>query len=63
VLCAPDEERLVASKIDTVRVMAVPADLSVPAGADRRAATVEHEFGGADILINNADGGRLKVTT
>jgi NAD(P)-dependent dehydrogenase (short-subunit alcohol dehydrogenase family) len=66
VLCARDEERLreVASEIKGVRVKAVPADLTAPDGADRLAAVVREEFGGADILINNAGtGSEEKIMT
>jgi len=59
VLCGRDEERLrsVAAEISAVRVVPVAADLTAPDGADRLAAAVEREFGGADILINNAGTG------
>jgi NAD(P)-dependent dehydrogenase (short-subunit alcohol dehydrogenase family) len=66
VLCARDEERLreVASEIKGVRVTAVPADLTAPDGADRLATVVQQEFGGADILINNAGtGSEEKIMT
>jgi NAD(P)-dependent dehydrogenase (short-subunit alcohol dehydrogenase family) len=54
----------VASEISTVRVVAVPADLTVAADVDRLAATVEREFGGADLLINNAGtGSEEKILT
>jgi NAD(P)-dependent dehydrogenase (short-subunit alcohol dehydrogenase family) len=65
-LCARDEERLrsVASEITGVRVLTVAADLAQPAGAAQLAATVEKEFGGADILINNAGtGSEEKILT
>jgi len=66
VLCARDEERLrsVAAEISAVRVATVPADLTAPDGADRLAAAVECEFGGADLLINNAGtGSEEKILT
>ena len=66
VLCARDEERLrsVAAEISAVRVATVPADLTAPDGADRLAAAVEREFGGADLLINNAGtGSEEKILT
>ena len=65
-LCARDEQRLrsVASEITGVRVLAVPADLADPAGAARVAAAVADEFGGADLLINNAGtGSEEKILT
>jgi NAD(P)-dependent dehydrogenase (short-subunit alcohol dehydrogenase family) len=66
VLCARDESRLraVAGELSDVRVLAVPADLTVPGDADRLAAAVAAEFGGADILINNAGtGSEEKILT
>jgi len=62
VLCARDPDRLdaVSSKIKTdfgVRVTAVPADVATADGVDRLAGAVATEFGGADILINNAGTG------
>jgi 3-oxoacyl-[acyl-carrier protein] reductase len=70
VLCARDEERLrlaVAKIKDTsrhVRVIAVPADLTAPDGAEVLGAAVASEFGGADILINNAGtGSEEKILT
>jgi NAD(P)-dependent dehydrogenase (short-subunit alcohol dehydrogenase family) len=66
VLCARDEERLrsVASSIAGVRVLTVAADLTVPADAEKIAAAVQEEFGGADILINNAGtGSEEKILT
>ena len=66
VLCARDEERLreVAAEIQGVRVLPVAADLTAPAGAEGLAAAVEAEFGGADILINNAGtGSEEKILT
>jgi NAD(P)-dependent dehydrogenase (short-subunit alcohol dehydrogenase family) len=61
-LCARDAERLdaTAAQIKTdfsVRVLTVPADLAVPGDAGKVAAAVTAEFGGADILINNAGTG------
>jgi len=59
-LVARDEEKLraVAAELPpAVRVIAVPADLTEPDHAARVALTVEQEFGGADILINNAGTG------
>src|SRR4051812_13591318 len=66
VVCARDEERLrsLAAEISAVRVVAVPADLTAADGADHLAAAVEREFGGADILINNAGtGSEEKILT
>ncbi|MGK5678421.1 SDR family NAD(P)-dependent oxidoreductase [Actinoplanes sp. URMC 104] len=66
VLCARDEQRLraVAESIAGVRVLTVPADLAEPGDAERVAAAVEREFGGADILINNAGtGSEEKILT
>ena len=65
-LCARDEERLraVAAEIADVRVLPVPVDLTDPAAADRIAEAVTAEFGGADILINNAGtGSEEKILT
>ncbi|BCJ55020.1 short-chain dehydrogenase [Actinoplanes sp. NBRC 14428] len=61
-LCARDGERLwaVADTIRTdfpVRVIAVPADIATPDGVALLAGAVDAEFGGADILINNAGTG------
>jgi NAD(P)-dependent dehydrogenase (short-subunit alcohol dehydrogenase family) len=59
-LCARDETRLRAAAAqipEDVRVLTVPADLAVPGEAGRVAAAVTAEFGGADLLINNAGAG------
>jgi len=61
-LCARDAGRLeaVAEQIKAdfgVRVLTVPADIATPAAPDQLAAAVRDEFGGADILINNAGTG------
>ena len=61
-LCARDEERLaqVARSIRDdygVRVIGVAADVGVGDDIGRFVAAVEAEFGGADILINNAGTG------
>jgi NAD(P)-dependent dehydrogenase (short-subunit alcohol dehydrogenase family) len=61
-LCARDAARLqaVADEIRTgfgVRVLAVPADVASPTGVDELVAATTAEFGGADILINNAGTG------
>lgn len=61
-LCARDETRLRAIAADlrgtySVRVLAVPGDIADPAAPDAVAAAVRDEFGGADILINNAGTG------
>jgi NAD(P)-dependent dehydrogenase (short-subunit alcohol dehydrogenase family) len=61
-LCARGEERLeqAAQAIREqygVRVLGVPADVSSGDDIDRLVAAVEREFGGADILINNAGTG------
>ena len=66
VLCARDEERLraVAAEIEGVRVVTVAADLTAADGTTRLAAAVSDEFGGADILINNAGtGSEEKILT
>ncbi len=62
VLCARNAGRLtaVAETIRTdagVRVLAVPADVGTVDGTATLAAAVDAEFGGADILINNAGTG------
>jgi len=62
VLCARDETRLRAV-VDTiksdfpVRVKGVPADIAAPDGVAALTEAVTDEFGGADILINNAGTG------
>jgi NAD(P)-dependent dehydrogenase (short-subunit alcohol dehydrogenase family) len=58
-LCARDEDRLrsAAAELPGVRVLTVAADLAVPGEAERVAEAVTAEFGGADILINNAGTG------
>ena len=58
-LCARDETRLraAASQIPGVRVLTIPADLAAPGEAEGVAAAVTAEYGGADILINNAGTG------
>jgi NAD(P)-dependent dehydrogenase (short-subunit alcohol dehydrogenase family) len=61
-LCARDAERLDAAAAQlrtdfSVRVRTVPADLAVPGDAGKVTAAVTEEFGGADILINNAGTG------
>ena len=62
VLCARDADRLEAvagqiSKDFGVRVERVAADIATPAGTQALATAVTEEFGGADILINNAGTG------
>jgi NAD(P)-dependent dehydrogenase (short-subunit alcohol dehydrogenase family) len=62
VLCARDRARLtaVADTVRTdfgVRVHAVTADVATPDGTAALAEAVTAEFGGADILINNAGTG------
>jgi NAD(P)-dependent dehydrogenase (short-subunit alcohol dehydrogenase family) len=61
-LCARDGERLreVGARIrdaQGVRVLTVPADVTKPADIITLSQEVEKEFGGADILINNAGTG------
>lgn len=61
-LCARDEPRLndVARRIRDgtgVRVLAVSADVAQPADIDHFVAAIHAEYGGADILINNAGSG------
>ena len=61
-LCARDEARLTAAaaEIETdfgVRALTVPADLTVPGAAEILASAVQAEFGGADIVVNNAGSG------
>lgn len=61
-LCARNADRL-AGVADTiraefgVRVLAVPADVAVAAETDRLVQAVQDEYGGADILFNNAGTG------
>jgi NAD(P)-dependent dehydrogenase (short-subunit alcohol dehydrogenase family) len=65
-LCARDEDRLrsAAAELAGVRVLTVAADLAVPGEAERVAEAVTAEFGGADILINNAGtGSEEKILT
>jgi NAD(P)-dependent dehydrogenase (short-subunit alcohol dehydrogenase family) len=62
VLCARDPDRLqaVVDAIRTdcpVRVTGVPADVGTAEGTRQLVAAVTDEFGGADILINNAGTG------
>jgi len=62
VLCARDGARLQeeAERIREargVRVLAIPADVTKPADIAVMAQQIEKEFGGADILINNAGTG------
>jgi NAD(P)-dependent dehydrogenase (short-subunit alcohol dehydrogenase family) len=58
VLCARNEERLAAATIDfPVRVKRVAADVATVDGVATLAQAVDDEFGGADILINNAGAG------
>jgi NAD(P)-dependent dehydrogenase (short-subunit alcohol dehydrogenase family) len=62
VLCARDADRLkaVSDKIQgefPVRVIGVTADVGAAEGTRRLVEAVEAEFGGADILINNAGTG------
>jgi NAD(P)-dependent dehydrogenase (short-subunit alcohol dehydrogenase family) len=62
VLCARDAERLtaVADQVRTdfgVRVQTVTADIASPAAPGLLTSAVTAEFGGADILINNAGTG------
>jgi NAD(P)-dependent dehydrogenase (short-subunit alcohol dehydrogenase family) len=66
VLVARDEPRLraAAAEIRGVRVVTVAADLTGPGEAERVAGAVGEEFGGADILINNAGtGSEEKIMT
>jgi NAD(P)-dependent dehydrogenase (short-subunit alcohol dehydrogenase family) len=65
-LCARDEARLrsAAAEIEGVRVLTVPADLTVPGESERVAEAVTAEFGGTDLLINNAGtGSEEKILT
>ena len=62
VLAARQADRLEAAALDIakrrgVRALAVPCDVSTPAGTDQLIAATEQAFGGADILINNAGTG------
>src|SRR6266852_4570303 len=55
-----DRVRDAAAKVAAshgVRAVGVACDLATAAGADALVAAVEREFGGADILINNAGTG------
>src|SRR4051794_30212837 len=61
-LCARDADRLTAVAADIrttfgVRVVTVPADIASPTAPQTVADAVAAEFGGADILINNAGTG------
>lgn len=61
-LCARDEPRLLAAAQQIaarygVRAIGIPADVSRAADVDRFIAAIEKNFGGADILINNAGTG------
>lgn len=62
VLCARDESRLrsAVTRIKTdhsVRVIGIPADVGTAAGTSELVKAVNDQFGGADILINNAGTG------
>ena len=48
-----DEKKLAAAATE-LGALAVPGDVSVEEHADRAVATVEREFGGIDLLVNNA---------
>lgn len=61
-LCARNEERLREAgerirQAGGVRVLAIPADVTKAADITAMAQQIEEEFGGADILINNAGTG------
>ena len=61
-LCARDEARVAAQAEGIaqefgVRALGVRADVSRPEDIDHLADRIEQEFGGADILINNAGSG------
>jgi NAD(P)-dependent dehydrogenase (short-subunit alcohol dehydrogenase family) len=61
-LCARDAERLaqVTQAIQEeygVRAISVPADVSQAADVDQAVRTIDQEFGGVDLLINNAGTG------
>jgi NAD(P)-dependent dehydrogenase (short-subunit alcohol dehydrogenase family) len=59
-----DRLAAVAESISGVRVLTVAADLAEPGAAATVAAAVQEEFGGADILINNAGtGSEEKILT
>jgi NAD(P)-dependent dehydrogenase (short-subunit alcohol dehydrogenase family) len=65
-LCGRDEDRLrsAAAQLADVRVLTVAADLAIADEADRVASAVTAEFGGTDILINNAGtGSEEKILT
>ncbi len=68
-LCARDGARLAerVQELHTryeVQVVGVPADVAKADDVDRVVATAEHEFSGADILINNAGtGSNEKIMT
>jgi NAD(P)-dependent dehydrogenase (short-subunit alcohol dehydrogenase family) len=61
-LCARDEARVIEKANDIsrkygVKAVGLSADVSKASDTDRVAAEAEREFGGADILINNAGTG------
>jgi NAD(P)-dependent dehydrogenase (short-subunit alcohol dehydrogenase family) len=61
-IAARNAEKLDAARSEIisaakVRVVAVPCDVATPEGVAALVAAVEKEFGGADILINNAGTG------
>ncbi|MFB3881251.1 MAG: SDR family NAD(P)-dependent oxidoreductase [Armatimonadota bacterium] len=61
-LCARNADRLREvgdrlAKASGMRVLAIPADVTKPADIAAMAKQIEKEFGGADILINNAGTG------
>jgi len=62
VMAARNAERLEKARIEVAsvaesRAVAVACDVATPAGVAAAIATAETEFGGADILINNAGTG------
>ena len=62
VIVARNAERLDAARAEIansadVRAVAVPCDVATPEGVAATVAAAEKEFGGADILINNAGTG------
>ena len=66
VLCARDEASLSDARDEIrkalgVRVLAVPADMTKAEDIARVVAQTEKEFGGADILINNAGTGTCET--
>ncbi len=56
IVCGRDEERLAAARASVPGLVAIRADLSDPADRAALAATIDTDFPGLNVLINNAAG-------